>query len=67
MLPFELTKDQKTLLGELWGVFYEYFNRNWLCYKGFLLYCDSEWLWIVYIFHQAGGVLNYFVVVVSLI
>ena len=26
------------LSGELWGVFYEYFNRNWLCYKGFLLY-----------------------------
>ena len=26
------------LLGELWSVFYEYFNRNWSCYKGFLLY-----------------------------
>ena len=25
------------LLGELWSVFYEYFNRNWSCYKGFLL------------------------------
>ena len=32
MLPFELTK------GELWSVFYEYFNINWPCYKGFLLY-----------------------------
>ena len=28
MLPFELTKEY----------FYEYFNRNWSCYKGFLLY-----------------------------
>ena len=35
MLPFELTKD---LSGELWSVFYEYFNKNWSCYKGFLLY-----------------------------
>ena len=26
------------LSGELWSVFYEYFNRNWPCYKGFLLY-----------------------------
>ena len=26
------------LSGELWSVFYEYFNRNRLCYKGFLLY-----------------------------
>ena len=40
MLPFELTKDTPylALLGELWSVFYEYFNRNWSCYKGFLLY-----------------------------
>ena len=40
MLPFELTKDTPylALSGELWSVFYEYFNRNWLCYKGFLLY-----------------------------
>ena len=40
MLPFELTKDTPylALLGELWSVLYEYFNRNWLCYKGFLLY-----------------------------
>ena len=37
MLPFELTKDL-ALSGELWSVFYEYFNRNWPCYKGFLLY-----------------------------
>ena len=40
MLPFELTKDTPylALSGELWSVFYEYFNRNWWCYKGFLLY-----------------------------
>ena len=29
------------LSGELWSVFYEYFNRNWSCYKGFLLYMMS--------------------------
>ena len=42
MLPFELTKDTPylALSGELWSVFYEYFNRNWSCYKGFLLYCQ---------------------------
>ena len=40
MLPFELTKDTPylALSGELWSVFYEYFNRNWSCYKAFLLY-----------------------------
>ena len=40
MLPFELIKDTPylALSGELWSVFYEYFNRNWSCYKGFLLY-----------------------------
>ena len=40
MLPFELTKDTPylALSDELWSVFYEYFNRNWSCYKGFLLY-----------------------------
>ena len=44
MLPFELTKDTPylALSGELWSVFYEYFNRNWPCYKGFLLYIASE-------------------------
>ena len=38
-VPFELTKDTPylALSGELWSVFYEYFNRNWSCYKGFLL------------------------------
>ena len=42
MLPFELTKDTPylALSGELWSVFYEYFNRNWPCYKRFLLYID---------------------------
>ena len=40
MLPFELTKDTPylALSGELWSVFYEYFNINWPCYKGFILY-----------------------------
>ena len=40
LLPFELTKDTPylALSGELWSVFYEYFNRNWSCYKGFLLF-----------------------------
>ena len=40
MLPFELTKDTPYLAlpGELWSVFCEYLNRNWPCYKGFLLY-----------------------------
>ena len=44
MLPFELTKDTPylALSGELWSVFYEYFNINWSCYKGFLLYCIKE-------------------------
>ena len=39
-LPFELTKDTPylALSGELWSVIYEYFNRNWSCYKGFLLF-----------------------------
>ena len=43
MLPFELTKDTPylALSGELWSVFYEYFNRNWPCYKGFLLYAEK--------------------------
>ena len=43
MLPFELTKDTPylALSGELWSVFYEYFNRNWSCYKGFLLYIPT--------------------------
>ena len=43
MLPFELIKDTPylALSGELWSVFYEYFNRNWSCYRGFLLYYES--------------------------
>ena len=43
MLPFELIKDTPylALSGELWSVFYEYFNRNWSCYRGFLLYLKS--------------------------
>ena len=45
MLPFELTKDTPyfALSGELWSVFYEYFNRNWPCYKGFLLYAPTTY------------------------
>ena len=44
MLSFELTKDTPylALSGELWSVFYEYFNRNWSCYKGFLLYLSDS-------------------------
>ena len=46
MLPFELTKDTPylALSGELWSVFYEYFNRNWSCYEGFLLYVTNLYL-----------------------
>ena len=46
MLPYELTKDTPylALSGELWSVFNEYFNRNWPCYKGFLLYKSFFWL-----------------------
>ena len=44
----ELHIDKSTqyvaLSGELWSVFYEFFNRNWSCYKGFLLY-DACILW----------------------
>ena len=45
MLPFELTKDTPylALSGELWSVFYEYFNINGSCYKGFLLYYPLDW------------------------
>ena len=51
MLPFELTKDTPylALSGELWSVFYEYFDRNWSYYKGFLLYFWTG----VYIAEQA--------------
>ena len=53
MLPFELTKDTPylALSGELWSVFYEYFNRNWSCYKGFLLYLEllSWYLFFSYV------------------
>ena len=53
MLPFELTKKTPylALSGELWSVFYEYFNRNWLCYKGFLLYLTH--CSYVFFLHQA--------------
>ena len=46
MLPFELTKDTPylALSGELWSVFYEYFSRNWSCYKGFLLYMSFVYM-----------------------
>ena len=52
MLPFELTKDTPylALSGELWSVFYEYFNRNWPCYKGFLLYnhiISKVWVYLI--------------------
>ena len=58
MLPFELTKDTPylALSGELWSVFCEYFNINWPCYKGFLLYiylyvmADSIFLPLMFLF-----------------
>ena len=52
MLPFELTKDTPylALSGELWSVFYEYFNRNWLRYKWFLLYFFYDAITSFYIF-----------------
>ena len=55
MLPFELTKDTPylALSGELWSVFYEYFNRNWPCYKGFLLYCSYHSLVLSRQCHQS--------------
>ena len=42
MVSFELIKDTPylALSGELWSVFYEYFNRNWSCYRGILLYVN---------------------------
>ena len=51
MLPFELTKDTPylALSGELWSVFYEYFNRNWSCYKGFLLYFYPIFYTVLYV------------------
>ena len=52
MLPFELTKDTPylALSGELWSVFYDYFNRNWSCYKEFLLYTYTTPLLVFVIF-----------------
>ena len=52
MLPFELTKDipYLALSGELWSVFYEYLNRNWSCYTGFILYVVA-----LYIYRHWGG------------
>ena len=49
MLPFELTKDTPylALSGELWSVFYEYFNRNWPCYKEFLLYIQDKQRYVI--------------------
>ena len=59
MLSIELTKYTPYLapLGELWSVFYEYFNINWSCYKGFLLYIYSNSLPIVEI-HNTGHALQ---------
>ena len=56
MLPFELTKDTPylALSGELWSVFYEYFNRNWSWYKGFLLYVLLRWVSILSLEHLFG-------------
>ena len=56
MLPFELTKDTPylALSGELWSVFYEYLNRNWSCYKGFLLYIYT-WVLSKGVMHDLKG------------
>ena len=47
MLPFELTKDTPylALSGELWSVFYEYFNEIDRVIKGF--YCSTVLLCFV--------------------
>ena len=44
MLPFELTKDTPylALSGELWSVFYEYFNRNWKSVKSMVMLFRPE-------------------------
>ena len=58
MLPFELIKDTPylALSGELWSVFNEYLNRNWPCYKGFLLYAIFVDLRCLYeLLHADGG------------
>ena len=57
MLPFEPTKDTPylALSGELWSVFYEYFNRNWSCYKGFLLYVSRPHIYIRLIMKFIGS------------
>ena len=63
MLPFELIKDTPylALSGELWSVFYEYFNRNWSCYKGFLLYykLKSYDEWWVYSIEKNDNIKHY--------
>ena len=42
----------RALLGELWSVLYEYFNRNWSCYKGFQLYSRIKQIWIrIHVYH----------------
>ena len=58
MLPFELTKDTPylALSGELWSVFYEYFNRNWPCYKGFLLYNHILYLYMISLPPDMAGI-----------
>ena len=65
MLPFELTKDTPylALSGELWSVFYEYFNKNWPCYKGFLLYIPSHLGWRLW---DSGLCLSHWVTIVAL-
>ena len=40
-LNFDKSAHYVALSGELWSVSYEYFNRNWSCYKGFLLYVTA--------------------------
>ena len=32
-----------SLMGELWGAYYENFEENWLWYNGTALYGDTIW------------------------
>ena len=41
---FELTKDSPyiTLMGELWGIYCEYFGKYWLFYNGTTMYKKND-------------------------
>ena len=54
---FKLTTDTPyhALMGELWGVYYENFEENWLCYNNTTLYVTMQFmghnneLWLNYL------------------